>query len=87
MEILEVENGIVLCHHAGQMDQAFLAFALIQSSSSMNELQIETILRNRLPEYMLPLVIIVDKLPLLVNGKIDRQSLLMMYESANSNGK
>lgn len=87
IEIPEVEKGIVLCYHAGQMDQAILAFAVIKSTSLVHELQIEKILRNKLPEYMTPQVIIVDQLPLLVNGKIDRQMLLKMYENTNNNGK
>lgn len=87
LEIPEVEKGIVLCYHAGQMDQAILAFSVISSSSSLHEIQIEKMLLNKLPEYMTPQVIIVEQLPLLVNGKIDRQTLLKMYENANNNSK
>lgn len=87
IEIDDVEKGIVLCYHAGQMDQAILAFASIKSSSSLHELQIEKILRDKLPEYMTPQVIILHHIPLLVNGKIDRQTLLKMYENTNNNGK
>lgn len=34
---------------------------------------------------MIPQVIVIDQIPLLVNGKIDRQSLLKIYESTNNN--
>uniref|UniRef100_A0A6M2DYW7 Putative non-ribosomal peptide synthetase/alpha-aminoadipate reductase n=1 Tax=Xenopsylla cheopis TaxID=163159 RepID=A0A6M2DYW7_XENCH len=34
---------------------------------------------------MIPQVIVLDFIPLLVNGKIDRQSLLKMYENTNNN--
>lgn len=87
IEIDGVVKGIVLCYHAGQMDQAILAFASIKPLSSLHELQIEKILRDKLPEYMTPQVIILDHIPLLVNGKIDRQTLLKMYENTNNNGK
>lgn len=87
MEIDGVKKGIVLCYHAGQMDQAILAFASTESTSHLHEMQIENILRNKLPEYMTPQVMIIDEVPLLVNGKIDRQSLLKSYENTNNNGK
>lgn len=87
LEINGVNKGIVLCYHAGQMDQAILAFASVEPMSQMHELQIEKNLRSKLPEYMTPQVIIVDQLPLLVNGKIDRQTLLKLYENTNNNGK
>lgn len=87
VEIPGVKKGIVLCYHAGQMDQAILAFASVDSASHLHELQIEKILRNKLPEYMTPQVIIIDQVPLLVNGKIDRQTLLKMYENTNNNSK
>lgn len=87
LEINGVHKGVVLCYHAGQMDQAILAFASVDSTAShLHELQIEKILRNKLPEYMTPQVIIVDQVPLLVNQKIDRQKLLKMYENTNNNG-
>lgn len=86
-EIAGVKKGIVLCYHAGQMDQAILAFASIDSASHLHELQVEKILRNKLPEYMTPQVIIIEHVPLLVNGKIDRQTLLKMYENTNNNSK
>lgn len=86
-EIDDVEKGIVLCYHAGQMDQAILAFASIKSASTLHEFQVEKILRNKLPEYMTPQVIIIEHIPLLVNGKIDRQTLLKMYENTNNNGE
>lgn len=89
LEIKDVRKGVVLCYHAGQMDQAILAFASIDATataSHVHELQLEKILRNKLPEYMTPQVIIIDQVPLLVNGKIDRQKLLKMYENTNNNG-
>lgn len=86
-EINGVTKGIVLCYHAGQMDQAILAFATVDPSSLLHELQIEKMLRNKLPDYMTPQVIIIDQVPLLVNGKIDRQTLLKLYENTNNNSK
>lgn len=81
-----VEKGVVLCYHAGEVDQALLAFVKLRASSSaVNEMQLESQLQDRLANYMMPQVILVDEIPLLVNGKVDRQSLLRLYETANNN--
>lgn len=82
-----VEKAIVLCYHAGESDQALLAFVELKGDvkHSINEFQIEGKLQALLPGYMVPQVIIMDTIPLLVNGKIDRQSLLKAYESTNNN--
>lgn len=81
------EKAIVLCYHAGESDQALLAFVELSGNAknTVNEFQIEAKLQSLLPGYMVPQVIIMDTIPLLVNGKIDRQSLLKAYESTNNN--
>ncbi|XP_055585866.1 beta-alanyl-bioamine nonribosomal peptide synthetase ebony [Uranotaenia lowii] len=81
-----VDKGIVLCYHAGELDQALLGFITLEESCGLKTgLQIEGALESRLAHYMIPQVIILDSIPLLVNGKIDRQSLLKMYENTNNN--
>lgn len=84
----DIEKGIVLCYHAGEIDQALLAFVTTaQNSAYQIGTQIESALGTKLTDYMIPQVIIVESIPLLVNGKIDRQGLLKMYENTNNNGK
>lgn len=79
---------MVLCYHAGEIDQALLAFVLLDEQSRVqNGLQIEDQLKDKLAHYMVPQVIVCEHIPLLVNGKIDRQSLLKLYESTNNNGE
>lgn len=86
LSLAGVDKGIVLCYHAGELDQALLAFITVEQGSHFQTgLQIEGALESRLPYYMIPQVIILDSIPLLVNGKIDRQSLLKMYENTNNN--
>lgn len=82
-----VEKAVVLCHHAGEIDQALLAFVTLQSNYNTTGMQIESILTDVLANYMIPQVIVLETIPLLVNGKVDRQSLLKMYENTNNNGK
>lgn len=77
---------MVLCYHAGQMDQALLAFVKLREDvPQYTGLQLEGALKDKLGDYMIPQVVIVDQVPLLVNGKVDRQALLKMYETANNN--
>lgn len=80
-----VDKGVVLCYKPGEINQALLAF--VTTNDRMNENQIENILREKLASYMVPQVIIQESIPLLVNGKTDRQALLKSYENTNNNGK
>lgn len=85
-----VEKGVVLCYHAGEADQALVAFCVVEGDH-LNKyvtnagIQIENDLKLKLASYMVPQIIILDTIPLLVNGKIDRQSLLKRYENTNNN--
>lgn len=88
LDIKHIDKGIVLCYRAGQIDQAILAFAILRPESAIQQgTQIENMLREKLADYMVPQVVLIDKVPLLVNGKIDRQYLLKLYENTNNNGK
>lgn len=81
-------SGFILCYHAGEVDQALLGFITLKEGHNIaSGLQIEGALKDKLPHYMIPQVIVLDSFPLLVNGKIDRQSLLKMYENTNNNGE
>lgn len=85
-----VDKGVVLCYHAGEIDQALVAFCVVKGAKlhqyiTKTGIQIENDLKLKLASYMVPQVVVLDAIPLLVNGKIDRQSLLKMYENTNNN--
>lgn len=92
LEIDGVDKAIVLCNK-DEFGKTILAFVsttgsiLSPAPKSKKIGLIEDILRAKLHDYMVPQIIMVDEMPLLVNGKIDRQSLLMMYSDMNNNGK
>ncbi|XP_063980695.1 beta-alanyl-bioamine nonribosomal peptide synthetase ebony [Diachasmimorpha longicaudata] len=80
-----VDKAIVLCYKPGEISQALIAFVTVEGGHSASGLQIEHYLQNALPSYMIPQVIVLDNIPLLINGKTDRQALLRMYETSSSN--
>lgn len=80
-----VDKAVVLCYKPGEINQALLAFVVCKDSLA-SESQIESILRDKLTSYMVPQVILLDTIPYLINGKVDRQTLLKNYENT-SNGK
>lgn len=84
----EVAQGVVLCYHAGKEDQAVLAFAVVKNdvvgSPSQQSNYIENLLRTQLRDFEIPHVVVVKSMPLLPNGKIDRQTLLKAYENGNT---
>lgn len=80
-----MEKAVVLCYKPGEIHQALLAFATTESY--LTEHKIEDMLKQKLTAYMVPQVILIESIPLLVNGKVDRQALLKFYENTNCNGK
>nr|CAD7420037.1 unnamed protein product [Timema poppensis] len=66
--------------------QALLAFVTVESNDGPTNINIEEMLTSTIASYMMPQVIVMETIPLLVNGKIDRQSLLKSYENNNGNG-
>lgn len=83
----QVDKSVVLCYHAGKDDQAVLAFVVLSNvvdeSSSQQGNAIESVLRTKLRDFEIPHVFVVTFIPLLPNGKIDRQTLLTNYETGN----
>ncbi|XP_067010467.2 beta-alanyl-bioamine nonribosomal peptide synthetase ebony-like [Anabrus simplex] len=76
-----INSAVVLCYRPGEMNQTLLAFVTTKPESSVSATHVESALRKSLASYMLPQVFVLDSIPLLVNGKTDRQLLLKHYES------
>nr|BDD85286.1 beta-alanyl-dopamine synthase [Ischnura senegalensis] len=73
-------KAVVLCYKPGHINQAIVSFITLEDGITMTANEIEGLLQKILPPYMMPEVVIIDKIPLLVNGKTDRQALLKKYE-------
>ncbi|CAK1594341.1 unnamed protein product [Parnassius mnemosyne] len=80
-----VEKGVVLCYGLDHGNPEILAFVTLKPEARLAAQHIEAALKNTLTHYMLPQVIVIENIPQLVNGKVDRQALLKMYENTNNN--
>ncbi|XP_015187502.1 PREDICTED: tyrocidine synthase 3 [Polistes dominula] len=78
----EIDKVVVLCYKPGDISQELLAFITVKDDTKISNREIEVTLQKRMPIYMQPQVIIVNHIPLLTNGKTDRQTLLKQYESS-----
>lgn len=88
LSIHGVDKSIVMCYHAGEVDQSLLSFVTLSDGAMFEEAsQLESVLKAKLADYMVPQVIVIESIPLLINGKIDRPSLLKLYENIGNTGK
>uniref|UniRef100_A0A182PEH7 AMP-dependent synthetase/ligase domain-containing protein n=1 Tax=Anopheles epiroticus TaxID=199890 RepID=A0A182PEH7_9DIPT len=61
-----IDKGIVLCYHAGEIDQALLGFVTLEKDSHFQTgLQVEAALGDKLAHYMIPQVVLLESIPLL----------------------
>lgn len=79
-----IEKVVVLCHNIGELNQTILAFTKIKSGYTITSTELESILKSLMVDYMVPRVILLESVPLLVNGKVDRQTLLKMFDDKES---
>merc|ERR1719187_529361 len=75
-EVSGVKTLSVLCFKPGDQQQKILCYYTIEDKTTLPESTLENILTSKLPDYMMPKLVKLTSLPLLVNGKTDRQALL-----------
>lgn len=80
-KISGIDKVVVLCYKPGELSQALIAFVTVTDDTTLSSSEIESFLQRTLAPYMLPQIFIIDHIPLLINGKTDRQTLLKQYES------
>ena len=57
-------------------DVRLVAYVVMQAGQSLNESELRQHARERLPQYMVPSVfMVIDKMPLTANGKVNRRAL------------
>jgi len=71
-----VKQAIVLLREDTPGDKRLVAYVVMQPGQLLQEEAVRSMLRARMPEFMVPSAFIVlDKFPLTPNGKIDRKQL------------
>ncbi|QNP40684.1 non-ribosomal peptide synthetase [Lysobacter solisilvae (ex Woo and Kim 2020)] len=72
----EIARALVIVREDRANDQRLVAYLVAQPGASIDEAALRVHLRELLPAYMLPQhFVVLDELPLLPNGKIDRNAL------------
>ena len=70
-----VAQAAVECVPRGELGQQLFAFLTLAPGHSLTVAQLHGQAQDRLPDYMLPTLRIVETLPLMANGKLDRKTL------------
>lgn len=71
-----VREAVVISHEEQTGNKRLIAYVVPETESASSHTQLREFLQDKLPQYMLPSVFMQLKaLPLLPNGKIDRQAL------------
>ncbi|XP_011501560.1 PREDICTED: N-(5-amino-5-carboxypentanoyl)-L-cysteinyl-D-valine synthase [Ceratosolen solmsi marchali] len=79
-----VKNAVVLSSNVSESEQILLCFLVLNDKNLNTEIkEIKSILSKILLSYMIPEIIILDNIPLLINGKTDRQKLLEVYRTSH----
>ena len=75
-ECAGVRQVVVVARSNGGSDKRLVAYLTVAREQAPTPDQLRHYLKDRLPEYMIPAAfVLLDKLPLNANGKIDRQAL------------
>jgi len=72
----EIEQAVVVAHGEAGMGSQLVAYWTGRGKRELPPAELRELLRADLPDYMLPTLFIrLDKVPLTVNGKVDRRAL------------
>lgn len=83
--IENVRQAVVLAVSIISDQRKLVANVMVDCDRRLTGADIEYILRTQLPNYMIPEVFVVNDIPLLPNGKVDRQLLLQGYQTLDDN--
>ncbi len=71
-----VKENVVITRVDGQGEKILVAYYVTDKNQGLNETELRQYLKEKLPDYMVPSAIVVmDKLPVTANNKVDRKAL------------
>jgi amino acid adenylation domain-containing protein len=71
-----VRQACVIAERQGQNVDRLIAYCVLEQKEHFDEADIRDYLRSKLPQYMMPaLIVALDSLPLTATGKVDRSKL------------
>jgi polyketide synthase PksJ len=74
-QLAEVKEAAVIAREYNN-DKRLVAYVVCPARTNVTSLGLRQYLRDRLPDYMVPnVVVLLDRMPLTPNGKLDRQAL------------
>jgi acyl-coenzyme A synthetase/AMP-(fatty) acid ligase len=79
-ELDYVAQSVTLVNRATEDDRTIASFVVLEPRNAKTPQQIENLLRSSLTKQMIPQILILDDLPYLPSGKVDRQKLLHSQE-------
>ncbi|HWI16713.1 MAG TPA: amino acid adenylation domain-containing protein [Vicinamibacterales bacterium] len=72
----DVKQSVVIAHRAGHGEAELVAYLVTQSGSPLDVEALREALGRTLPHYMIPArVMVLDEMPLTLNGKVNRRAL------------
>lgn len=72
----DVQDAVVVAHGGGNADPRLVAYVTASGSEPVSASALRTLLRQKLPAYMMPSVLVpLEAFPLTPNGKVDRKAL------------
>jgi natural product biosynthesis luciferase-like monooxygenase protein len=79
------ESVVIVADENGHAEPRLVAYVVCGAKTTSGT-ELQSYLRQNLPEYMIPSVAILERLPLTPNGKIDRQALSTLELQNESEG-
>ncbi len=77
----QVRNSVVIVQEKLGKDKRLVAYYVVKSGVRLTSKELRNFLKEKLPEYMIPsLLIELETIPLTPNGKIDHQALSNLYQ-------
>ena len=83
-----VKESVVVAKQDGRGDKRLVGYVVLAEGEHLEGQDLRQYLSEKMPDYMVPgTVIVLEKMPLTANGKIDRRALLDIEEKEGGKGK